>query len=92
VTVLLINLDAERSTEVEVDGFSEARALRFEMTAPDAASRVVFLNGDRLDVDASAALPRLEGATSLRQREGWTVKPLSYSFVVFPDANAAACL
>lgn len=93
VTVLLLNLDPEQIAEVGFGGVAAGDAALYELTADSLSSRVMRLNGVELTVDADGAPPPLESVS--RSPEGGAsqvrIEPLSYAFVVLPEAAAAAC-
>jgi heparanase 1 len=88
VAVAWIHLDRERSGVLEVQGVAGDGAL-YALTAPELTSPTVDLNGETLALGEQDALPALEGAPMEGNRA--TVPPTSYGFVVFPQADAAAC-
>lgn len=94
VTVLLLNLDTASRAQVSWDALGSGDAtgaMAYVFTAPSLTSRQILLNGTPLAVTADGTPPPIdaaaleEGATSLR------LEPISYAFVVLPDAAAAAC-
>ena len=88
VTVLAINLDGENSVRIEVDGVSNDNKELYVLTADALDSAEVMLNGSLLR-DDEGVLPPLEP-------EPIDVGPADVpahgiAFIVYPDANAAAC-
>lgn len=89
VTLVAINLSQTHAASVEVPGTSLKGAEAYVLTASDLASPVLLLNGTPLAAAADGSPPPLSpvsisGALSL--------PPLSYAFVVLPDAGAPACM
>jgi heparanase 1 len=89
VSLLLVNLHADKPARVRVDGFGTEAARLYQVTSPALTSREVYLNGERLRFDD--AMPAIEGKQGA-VRDGFVdLPPASYAFVVLPDAAAAAC-
>ena len=57
------------------------------------ACREMMLNGKTLALTADGQIPALEPvAVNGNHAEALTLEPLTYAYIVFPSANAAACL
>lgn len=76
-SLLVINLDPQRSLEVE--GLPAGGTLR-AISTPDLFGTVVHLNGEPLRL-VEGAVPDLPGVATPPQ---WTVNPVSYAFVTWP--------
>lgn len=87
VTVLAINLDAENGVRLEMDGLGDDKEL-YLLTADSLDSAELRLNGVVL-IDDDGALPDLSPRPIGNQPAD--LPPRSIAFVVFPDADAAAC-
>jgi heparanase 1 len=88
VTVLAINLDAENSVRIEVDGISNSGKELYLLTSDALTSSDLMLNGTLLR-DEDGTLPALAPA-----RVGASpadVPPRAMAFVVYPNAGASAC-
>lgn len=86
VTLLAINLDADRRAELDLGGTTgSAKAL--VLTAPELTSATVNLNGKLLEVGDDGAPPEL-GA---KDTSTLLVPPWSIAFFVLADAAAPAC-
>jgi heparanase len=88
VSLLAVNLHADRHATVRVEGYG-ADARLYLVTAPSLASPDAYLNGKRLRFDQE--LPALEPALGAVRDGAVDLPPASYAFVVSPDADAAAC-
>lgn len=88
VTVLAINLDADHSVRIEVDGLPTANKELYLLTSEGLDSHDIMLNGTILrdeDGELPALGPELVG-------DGPAVVPsLGIAFIVYPDADAPAC-
>jgi heparanase 1 len=87
VTLLAINLDAKQAAVVSADIGSSAEL--YLATAETPAARTMSVNGSELAVDGDGAPVEpvsRPGATSRIE-----LPPLSFAFVVVPDADAASC-
>jgi heparanase 1 len=89
VTVLAINLDASQPIHLALDGVGGGFRAAFIVSADDLQAPVAKLNGTPLIADADGTLPALTPATGVGR--SMIVPAASYAFIVFPDANAAAC-
>jgi len=87
VTVLAINLDAEDGVRLEVEGLSGDKD-SYLLTAEALDSAGLQLNGEVLR-DADGTLPDLSPEALGTQPAD--LPPRSIAFVVYPDADAAAC-
>lgn len=88
VTALAINLDADNAVRIEVDGVAGSNKELFLLTSEALDSSDLMLNGAVLR-DEDGALPSLEP-----DRIGGRpvdIPPRSMAFIVYPDADAAAC-
>ncbi|MBW1831541.1 MAG: hypothetical protein JRG93_09020 [Deltaproteobacteria bacterium] len=88
VTVLAINLDEENNVRIEIDGISNVEREIYVLTSNALDSSELMLNGTLLR-DENGVLPSLEP-------EQIGAKPAdipshAMAFVVYPNANAAAC-
>ena len=88
VTLLAINLDPDQSVRLEVEGIPSTGKELYLLSSDALDSSDLALNGVILR-DADGALPPLEP----RQigRSPADLPPRTMAFVVFPDAEAAAC-
>jgi hypothetical protein len=88
VTLLAINLDPDQSVRLEVEGIPSTGKELYLLSADALDSSDIALNGVILR-DADGALPALE---PMRIGKGPAdLPPHTMAFVVFPDAEAAAC-
>jgi len=87
VTVLAINLDQTQPTRLAFAGAGAAREL-YLVTGTDLVGTDIFLGGEPLAVGPDGSPPALSAASVNDPIE---LPPLSYAFVVLPDADAAAC-
>ncbi len=84
VAVLVINLHHDRSAEVAFPGMKGMSYKVYALNGPDVLGKEVLLNGKKLDVVGGRALPPTPGSGAAGKGEtAITVKPLSYTFVVF---------
>jgi hypothetical protein len=92
VTVLAINLHGKQTLQAELPAFARGRAALFPVTASDLGAREVKVSGKVLRANADGVPPQMAPAWEKAGREGRVrVAPRSYTFAVFPDANATAC-
>lgn len=87
VSMLAINLDAERTFDVGVSGVSSRNMRVHLLEADELAAQTVRHNGVLLEVDEDGAVPVLEGAV----RTAFEVPARSIGVAVLPDAAAEAC-
>jgi heparanase 1 len=85
VTLLAVNADRDAVHELKVGGKSE----RYALTAKDLLGSEVQLNGAELKLDATDALPRIQG----QKMPGGAIAlaPASITFLAFPSASNASC-
>lgn len=87
VSVLAINLDAERTVDVGVAGLS-SRNMRVHVLEADALDSVELrYNGEPLVFGDDLVVPTLEGEIAT----GLVLAPLSIGVAVLPEAAAPAC-
>lgn len=92
LTLLLLNLDAERGAFARLEGLASERARAFRLTALDEGRRVA-LNGRALGADADGEIPPLDGVEERLDPsapEVW-VPATSFAFFVLDDARHPAC-
>ena len=87
---LLLNIDPARALVFRFPDFAGQRAEVYRLTAPDLASKTILLNGAALATGDDGAPPALTPAAG-DGTGSFPIAPASYAFVVFPEANAAAC-
>jgi heparanase 1 len=88
VTVLAINLDAEHSVRIEVEGLSNADKELYLLTSDALDSSDLWLNGVLLR-DEDGVLPALDSdPIGTRPVD---IPARAMAFIVYPDADAAAC-
>jgi len=90
ITVLVMNLAPDRELAVHFNDRAGQQQEVYQVTSSGIHERDVLLNGTELAVQADGSLPPLtalsrDGATPL------LLPAASYAFVVFPEADAAAC-
>lgn len=90
VTALMVNVDPEAPAEVELGAPGPVAVLRLE--ADGLGARTVRLNGERLGVAPDGGPPPVERFVRARARAHLTLAPHSITFVLLPQASAAACL
>lgn len=88
VTVLAINLGTEDNVRIEVDGIAESSKELYLLTSDALDSKELSLNGTVLR-DEDGVLPPLEPARIGRGPAD--VPARAMAFIVYPDADAAAC-
>ena len=92
VTLLVVNFDPTGPGTLALGRAASDRAMAYTLRAAHLADRRVRIGGTQLAIDGDGQFPDLE---TLGQRiaTGGELKvaPLSASFVVLPDAGAAAC-
>jgi len=86
VTVLLLNVSQEDELSVELEGDLGGTAEHYAVSAREALSKELLLNGAPLRLGARDALPALTPVSQPREGK-LTLPPLTYRFVVFPDAG-----
>ena len=93
VSVVLINLDGKNAADVDINGLGVGAAQLYQLTAAELSARTMSLNGSELVVAADGAPPELaaEIIDVAGGRSRVRVAPLSYAFVVLPEAAAAVC-
>jgi hypothetical protein len=93
VTMVVVNLDRSTGVELALDALAGDQADVYELSAEDAASISVALNGTMLVAGADGSLPSLDPAPVVRHSGALrvTFAPATYGFVVLPGANAPAC-
>jgi heparanase len=100
VTVLLVNFDATSGYRLAAIGDGAGADLlakgkerqEYILTSPGAINgSVSYLNGAPLRLTASGDYPPLEPRVVVNGQEELVIPPLTYGFVVFPDAEAKAC-
>jgi heparanase 1 len=90
VTVLAINLDASLPRTLALDGVGGGQRQAFVVSADSLQARVAKLNGQPLVAADDGSIPSL--APVAGSGGSLVLPPVSYAFVVFTDAGAAACL
>ncbi|MCX5997808.1 MAG: glycoside hydrolase [Chloroflexi bacterium] len=84
LTVLLINLDHQRSAAVSFPAIKSNNSQIYEFTTPDIFSKEVLLNGSELKFAPDGSMPAIHGR---QQPEAGvpnvTLNPISYCFVTF---------
>jgi heparanase 1 len=80
VTLLLINLDPQRSAHVNLPGL-DGEAIMYALTTPDLFSQTVLLNGEELALTPQGNLPDISGQP-FDPGGVLSVHPLSYTFLV----------
>lgn len=80
ITLLLINLDPQRSAQVSLPALGESAQV-YAFTSPDIFSQTVLLNGQALALTPQGALPEITGQP-FDPASGLTIHPLSYTFVI----------
>jgi hypothetical protein len=89
VTVLALNTSRERTVTLRMRRTKRATpGALYLVTAPDPAGTTAYLNGTPLVVSADGTPPAL-ASVPLSGRVA--LPPVSYAFVVVPNAEAAAC-
>jgi heparanase 1 len=88
VVLIFVHLDATAHARVSVPELGDDHDA-YVLTGAALDATDVLLNGVPLHVDANGALPPLAPASG--QGSMIELPPLSYGFVVFPQAGAAAC-
>ncbi|MDH4282401.1 MAG: hypothetical protein OEV36_07090, partial [Myxococcales bacterium] len=88
VTLLAINLDADKNVGVEVSGLPNGSKELYLLTSDALDSADLMLNGELLQ-DENGTLPAL--APARLGNRPVELPPRSMAFVVYPAANAAAC-
>lgn len=91
VTLLVVNVDSDHAAVVHGADALGSEAHVYELGAPSLDSTTLELNGKPLRTHAGG-LPPLEPSARVLSDDTLRFPPLSASFVVFPDANANACL
>jgi hypothetical protein len=89
VTLVIMNLDQEEAVNIDVAGIGEGPKDLYLLTADEPLSKKVMLNGTVLK-DDRGELPAME-PEQLDADQQFELPPTSYAFVVFPEAEAAAC-
>lgn len=85
VTVLVLNLDCQRSARVSFPQYNGRRFGLYYISTPDVLGSQVLLNGERLQI-ADAALPTLQPAwQEIVETPRIILNPLSYAFIRFAD-------
>ena len=88
VTVLAINLDSENSVRIDMDGISNTEKELYLLTSNGLDSSDLILNGTLLR-DDNGVLPPLD--PSQIGRRPADIPPHAMAFIVYPNADAAAC-
>ena len=88
VTVLAINLDSENSVRIDIDGISNTEKELYLLTSNGLDSADLILNGTLLR-DDNGVLPPLD-PTQIGRRPA-DIPPHAMAFIVYPNADAAAC-
>ena len=84
LTVLLINLDHQRSAVVSLSGVKNQGHQVYQFTTPDIFGKKVLLNGKELKLAANGSLPLIQGRLQPQADiPSITLNPLSYCFVTF---------
>jgi hypothetical protein len=86
--VLAINLDAENSVRIELEGVASGGKELYLLSSDALDSHDLMLNGTLLR-DDDGVLPPLEPETIGRRPAD--VPARSIAFIVYPEADAAAC-
>jgi hypothetical protein len=89
VTLVAINSSRTDAAAFQVPGASTAGAQAYVLTASDLGSKVLLLNGMPLSAAADGSPPPLPPAPL---GGALALPPLSYAFVVLPNAAAPACM
>lgn len=87
VTVSAINLDRSRSVRLAFEGVGDVREL-YRLTGPDPLGTEVRLDDTALVLADDGSPPSL---TAVATHDPVELPPLSYAFVVLPEAGAAPC-
>lgn len=92
VVVLALNIADTLATFTLQSGFKMYPRQEYRLTAPngDLSSAQVELNGVVLEASSSGALPAFN-PVNVDSNIPVTVAATSFSFIVFPEANAQAC-
>jgi hypothetical protein len=85
VALLVINNDTARTASITLPG----KRLRYTLSAPDAPSMGVKLNGQLLRLGASGRLPILAGFSERSPVANFA--PRTISFLAMPEAENPAC-
>jgi heparanase 1 len=88
-TLLAINLDAAQPIDLAVDGVGGGAQARYLVGADSPTAPIAKLGDQPLQVAADGTPPALTPQTT--HGATLTLPSLSYAFVVFPEANLAAC-
>ncbi len=92
VALVLLNLDRTRSTVVTLPDLP-LNFTSYVFDAPDLLGREIRLNGTVLTLPSNNELPAMEPQPLERLETAWfELPPLTIAFLVFPDAEAAACM
>jgi len=90
VSLLLVNLHADRPARVRMGEYDAAAASLYLVTSPSLSSREADLNGSPLRFADEA--PSMEPRGGALAADGSLELPAaSYAFVTFPDAGSVAC-
>jgi heparanase 1 len=81
-TVLLINIDPEKTVSVNLKGLPDSGRRVFAVTTPDIFGQHLMVNGRELSLGASGEIPEL-GSFGSSESQGTKlfIHPLSYTFV-----------
>ncbi|KAJ4745746.1 Heparanase-like protein 3 [Rhynchospora pubera] len=92
ITLLLINLSGNTTSQVAVTNGSDLRREEYHLTAKDGnlQSQVMVLNGQILSTGTDGTIPTLEPMI-IEDASPLTVAPYSILFAHFPSFNAPAC-
>jgi len=96
VAFVLMNLSLQPIPVVLAAGGSSKSPqtqIEYRLSGPDGLyGHRIALNGKVLEMDEKGTLPTIQGERNqLTPGKPYVVEPLSYAFVVLPDANVAAC-
>jgi len=83
LTVLLINLDHQRSADVSLPVIKGAASQVYQVNGPDIFGQKVLLNGSELKFAPDGSLPAIQGLAQQDSSTEVTINPLSYCFVTF---------
>ena len=90
VTVAYLNVQNTSAT-VDFAGLAAYPRAEFRLTSPNLGAPTILLNGNVLEPSESGNLPLLL-PNIVTTDDPLVLDPLSYGFIVFPEANAPACL
>ena len=81
VTLLLINLDPQRSAQVQVAGQADRPGKIYAVTSADLFGQQLQVNGRALALGPDGSLPDLAALAKPLEPGAVTIHPLSYSFI-----------